>query len=100
MAQSREYIPQFANLPEYAGPGLPTGARNIVAGLRDLPGEKYIQYVDPQVALRKHLICASWPIAVSEDFPPGTQVKAISPHVSAYWTRTAAIQTVQGGWQP
>ena len=62
MAEALTYYPQFANLPEYAGPDLPTNARSIVtgltrsivAGLTNLPPEKYIQYVGSNVAASKH----------------------------------------------
>jgi hypothetical protein len=50
MAKARAHVPQFANLPTYTGPGVPTAARNTVAALTDLPPESYIQYVDPNVA--------------------------------------------------
>ena len=72
-------------MPEYAGPGIPTRARNIVAGLTDLPPESLIQYVDDNVAAR---------------LPLGSEIQGIFPHGSAYWTRTAAIQTVQADGSP
>ncbi|KIX99884.1 uncharacterized protein Z520_04520 [Fonsecaea multimorphosa CBS 102226] len=78
--RARENDPQHANLPVYSGPSRPTKARNIVAGLTELPAERHIQYIDPNVAA---------------SFPEGSRVKGIFPHGSAYWTRTAAIQTVQ-----
>src|SRR5271156_6446297 len=46
------HVPQFANLPEYAGPGLPTRARNVVKALTELP-ERFIEYVDENVAASK-----------------------------------------------
>jgi protein-ribulosamine 3-kinase len=72
-------------LPEYTGSGLLTRARKIVAELTDLPPESLIQYVDDNVA---------------GELPPGTEIKGIFPHGSAYWTRTAAIQTIQADGTP
>lgn len=42
----------FANLPEYAGPGLPMSARNIVKVLTELP-ECFIESVDENVVASK-----------------------------------------------
>ena len=39
----------MADLPAYAGPVIPTRARNIVTALTDLP-ERFIEYVDDNVA--------------------------------------------------
>ena len=56
MAQARAHVPQFANLPAYTGSILPTKARGIVAGLTDLPPEKYILYLDPNVEASKPML--------------------------------------------
>ena len=49
MALSRAHVPQFKDLPEYTGPGLPTPARDAVTALSTVPAEKYIRYLDPNV---------------------------------------------------
>jgi hypothetical protein len=49
---ARNHVPQFANLPAYAGPGIPTRARNVVKALTELP-ERFIEYVDDNVAASK-----------------------------------------------
>jgi hypothetical protein len=49
---ARSHVPQFANLPEYAGPDLPTRARNVVKALTELP-ERFIEFVDENVAASK-----------------------------------------------
>jgi hypothetical protein len=49
---ARNHVPQFANLPAYAGPGIPTRARNVVKSLTELP-ERFIEYVDDNVAASK-----------------------------------------------
>jgi len=56
MAEARAFYPQFANLPEYSGSRLSTRARNVVAGLTDLPPPSYIQYVDPNVAASEFIL--------------------------------------------
>ena len=89
------HVPQFANLPEYAGPGLPTRARNVVKSLTELP-ERFIEYVDENVAASKEdprdLRVAS---TDKLELPPDSHIKGLFPHGTAYWTRTAAIQTEQ-----
>ena len=47
--EARKNDPQHANLPEYAGPGLPTKARNIVRELTEISGH-YTEYIDDNVA--------------------------------------------------
>ncbi|OQU95506.1 hypothetical protein CLAIMM_01695 [Cladophialophora immunda] len=79
--KNRTCIPELSHLPGSTGVTSTSKARAIVAGLRDLPLESYIQYVDPNVAAR-------------------SRVKGIFAHGSAYWTRTAAIQTVQADGSP
>ena len=89
------HVPQFANLPEYAGPGLPTRARNVVKALTELP-ERFIEYVDENVYASKE--DPRSPTVASTDkleLPPGSYIKGLFPHGAAYWTRTAAIQTEQ-----
>lgn len=49
MIQARANDPLHANLPEYIVSGEQTKARDIVAGLTDLPAEKYIRYLDANV---------------------------------------------------
>ena len=49
---ARSHVPQFANLPEYAGPGVLTRARNVVKVLTELP-ERFTEYVDENVAASK-----------------------------------------------
>jgi hypothetical protein len=55
MAQSRAHVPQFKDLPVYTGPGLPTRARDAVTGLTNLPPEKYIRDIDPNVEASEDL---------------------------------------------
>ena len=47
--EARKKVPQFANLPAYAGPGIPTKARDVVKELTEISGQ-YTEYVDDNVA--------------------------------------------------
>jgi hypothetical protein len=97
---ARSHVPQFANLPEYAGPDVPTRARNVVKALTELP-ERFIEYVDENVAASKE--DPQRPRVESTDeleLPPDAHVKGMFPHGAAYWTRTAAIQTEQADGSP
>jgi hypothetical protein len=49
MDGARRHVPQFANLPEYTGPGIPTKARNIVKALTEVP-DYAIEYIDDNVS--------------------------------------------------
>ncbi|KAL9620754.1 MAG: hypothetical protein Q9160_004767 [Pyrenula sp. 1 TL-2023] len=71
--------PVHAIVPDCTGPQTFTEARRIVAALIQVPA-KFIEYVDANVAA---------------NLPPGSVIKGIVPHGTAYWTRTAAIQTEQ-----
>ena len=97
---ARSHVPQFANLPEYAGPDVPTRARNVVKALTELP-ERFIEYVDENVAAGKGdpqgLRVAS---TDKLELPPNSHIKGLFPHGAAYWTRTAAIQTEQADGSP
>jgi hypothetical protein len=94
------HVPQSANLPEYAGPGLPTRARNVVKALTELP-ERFIEYVDENVAARKEDLRSLKVESTDElELPPDSHVKGLLPHGAAYWTRTAAIQTEQADGSP
>ena len=94
------HVPQSANLPEYAGPGLPTRARNVVKALTELP-ERFIEYVDENVAARKEDLRSLRVESTDElELPPDSHVKGLLPHGAAYWTRTAAIQTEQADGSP
>lgn len=92
---ARNHVPQFANLPAYAGPGIPTRAHNIVKALTELP-ERFVEYVDDNVAASKDTLqFFRQENADTPDLPPGSRIKGLFPHGAAYWTRTAAIQTEQ-----
>lgn len=49
MASARAHVQEFANLPAYTGPGLPTKARNTISELTDLAAEEYIRTLDVNV---------------------------------------------------
>lgn len=48
MDGARKHVPQFANLPPYTGPGLPTRARNIVKALTEVP-DYAVETIDDNV---------------------------------------------------
>lgn len=53
MAEIRSHYQEFANLPAYTGPGLPTPARNTISALTAIPEEKYIRALDENVRASK-----------------------------------------------
>src|SRR5437016_2682375 len=88
-------VPQFADSPEHAGPGLTTRARNVVKALTELP-ERFIEYIDENVAASKEDPRSPGVEGTDElELPPGSHIKGLFPHGTAYWTRTAVIQTEQ-----
>lgn len=94
------HVPQFANLPESAGPGPPTRARNVVKALTELP-ERFIEYVDENVAASKEdPRCLRAESTDELELPPDSHIKGLFPHGAAYWTRTAAVQTEQADGSP
>ncbi|KAH7393136.1 Fructosamine kinase-domain-containing protein [Cadophora sp. MPI-SDFR-AT-0126] len=68
----------------YTGPALPNRARNMVATLTEVPGHA-LDDIDENV-----IAC----------MPEGSKVVSFSRHGAAYWTRTAAIKTIQPDGTP